>query len=118
MNIEALRRFCLNLPAVTEDIKWGNDLCFLIGEKMFCITGLEGPFKFSMKVREDEYDELIARPGIVPAPYLARYKWVLVEHSNSLSQEQTECYITQSYELVKAKLPRSMLKKMRGSGKH
>ena len=28
MNIETLRDECRKLPAVTEDIKWGHDLCF------------------------------------------------------------------------------------------
>jgi predicted DNA-binding protein (MmcQ/YjbR family) len=45
MNIEALRKFCLSLPAVTEDVKWGADLCFSVGGKMFCVTSMEGPLK-------------------------------------------------------------------------
>ena len=35
MNIEQLRKFCLSFPGATEDIKWGNDLCFCVGKKMF-----------------------------------------------------------------------------------
>ena len=31
MDIETLRTICQDLPHVTEDIKWGDDLCFLIG---------------------------------------------------------------------------------------
>jgi predicted DNA-binding protein (MmcQ/YjbR family) len=38
MNIEQLRKFCLSFPGATEDIKWGADLCFCVGEKMFCVT--------------------------------------------------------------------------------
>src|SRR5215212_467997 len=40
MNIEAIQVICKKLPAVTEDIKWGNDLVFSVGEKMFCVVGL------------------------------------------------------------------------------
>ena len=35
MDIDALRAICKKLPGVTEDIKWGNDLCFCIAGKMF-----------------------------------------------------------------------------------
>ena len=113
MDIEKLRAFCMSLPSVTEDVKWGNDLCFLIGEKMFCVTGLSGPVKFSIKVKDEEFDELTSRPGIVAAPYLARYKWVLVENPAVLSRKEIEHYIKQSYELVKSKLPKKSLMKLR-----
>jgi predicted DNA-binding protein (MmcQ/YjbR family) len=36
MNIEELREFCIRLPAVTEDIKWGDNLVLSVGNKMFC----------------------------------------------------------------------------------
>ena len=41
MNIEQLRKFCLSFPGATEDIKWGADLCFCVGAKMFCVTGAD-----------------------------------------------------------------------------
>ncbi len=112
MDIESLRAFCKSFPSVTEDVKWGNDLCFLIGEKMFCVTALEGPVKISFKVRDDEFDELTSKQGIIPAPYVARYKWVLVEDPSKLSRREIEYYVKQSYELIKSKLPKKALKKI------
>ena len=97
---------------MTEDIKWGNDLCFLIAKKMFCVTGLESPLKVSFKVTEEEFDELASSPGIIPAPYMARHKWVLVEDVNVLNKKQWKQYITQSYELVKAKLSKKELSQL------
>ena len=41
MNIEEIQNLCKQLPGVTEDIKWGNDLCFSVGGKMFLVAGLE-----------------------------------------------------------------------------
>jgi predicted DNA-binding protein (MmcQ/YjbR family) len=38
VNIEDLRDFCLTLNAATEDIKWGNNLVFSVGGKMFCLA--------------------------------------------------------------------------------
>ena len=108
MDIEGLRRLCLDLPAVTEDVKWDNDLCFSVAGKMFCIARLDPPLEVSFKVRDEEYDELIAAPGFSPAPYLARYKWVLVEEGGRLRLEEWEHYVRQSYELVRARLPKKL----------
>lgn len=112
MNIERLRALCLTLPHTKEDVKWEKDLCFLIGEKMFCVTGLEGDFGASFKVPDEEFDQLCAIDGIIPAPYLARYKWVYVQDSNALPPNQWEHYVTQSYDLIKSKLPKKVLKSL------
>jgi predicted DNA-binding protein (MmcQ/YjbR family) len=109
MNVEQLRKLCLSLPNTTEDVKWDNDLCFLIGEKMFCVTGLEGPFSTSFKVKDEEFNELTEIDGIIPAPYLARYKWVLVENPGSLTKKEWDYYISKSYEMIKLKLPKKIL---------
>src|ERR1043166_3571124 len=102
MNIEELQKFCKSLPGVTEDVKWGNDLCFSIGGKMFCVTGLEHPLKVSLKVPDEEFEGLCATPGIMIAPYVGRYKWVLVEDVDVWNKKQWEHFIRQSYELIKA----------------
>ena len=112
MNIEHLREFCLSLPNVTEDVKWDDNLCFLIGGKIFCITGLDGPFTVSLKVRDEEFDELASSTHIIPAPYLARYKWVLVEKPGRLTKKEWGHYITQSYNLIKSKLPKKILNQL------
>ena len=108
MELEVLRRFCLGLQAVKEDIKWGNDLVFSVGDKMFCVAALDQPFKCSFKVKDEEFEELTSQPNFEPAPYLARAKWVLVTKPNSLHKEEWEHFITQSYELVKAKLTKKV----------
>jgi len=115
MNIEQLRKLCLSLPYTTEDVKWDNDLCFLIGKKMFCVTGLEGSFSASFKLKDEEFNELTEMDGIIPAPYLARYKWVLVENSTALTNKEWEHYISQSYEMIKSKLPKRILAQLDNS---
>jgi predicted DNA-binding protein (MmcQ/YjbR family) len=101
------------LPAVTEDIKWGNDLCFLIGGKMFCITCLESSFAASFKVTGEEFEELTSREGFEPAPYMARAKWVLVKETAKLKQKDWEKYIKQSYDLVKSRLTGKVRKELK-----
>lgn len=110
MNIDTLRTLCLSLPGATEDIKWDHDLCFSIGGKMFCVTTADADDGASFKVREEEYKEMTEREGIIPAPYLKRAKWVYVLDFLWLTDAEWEYYIRQSYELVKAGLPKKILK--------
>ena len=112
MNIEDIRSYCLALPCTTEDVKWGNDLCFCIAKKMFCVAVLEGPLKISFKVTDEEFDELSTSKGFIPAPYSARHKWVLLEDSDKISSKKLEGFIKQSYGLVKAKLSKKALKEI------
>jgi predicted DNA-binding protein (MmcQ/YjbR family) len=106
MNIEELQSICHEWPGVTEDIKWGADLVFSVGSKMFCVVGLEeSPTSASFKVTDEEFEEMSSRPGFKPAPYVAKYKWVKIEDINKMKKTEWKKYLRQSYELVKAKLP-------------
>ena len=104
MTQEALRAFCLELPGTTEDIKWEVDLCFSIGEKMYSVQGLTEPYGVSFKTKPAEFDHLIARAGIIPAPYLARHHWVLVTDLDVLTDREWQKYIRDSYNMVLDKL--------------
>ena len=106
MDIEWLRKYCLKLPGTKEDIKWGNDLCFSIATKMYCVTGLNPPLSVAFKVSDEDFEELSQADGFMPAPYMARAKWVLVTKPERLSKKEWETYIRSSYELIKAKLPK------------
>lgn len=108
MDIENLQKICSALPAVTEDVKWGHDLVFSVGGKMFCAASLEPPFTCSFKARDEEFEELSSREGFMPAPYMARARWVLVTDPSKLNKKEWESYIRQSYEMVKAKLTKKL----------
>jgi len=112
MDTEMLRKICSSLRAVTEDVKWGNDLVFSVGDKMFCAASLEPPFSCSFKVPDDEFDEISNRNGFTPAPYMARAKWVLVTDPSKLNKKDWERYIKQSYELIKIKLTKKLREKL------
>lgn len=109
MDIDIILNICRELPRVTEDIKWGNDLCFMIGGKIFCEAALSTPLKVSLKVTDEEFGEMSTMPGIIPAPYVARFKWILVEDTNIFNKQKWEHYIRQSYNMVKEKLPKKIL---------
>ncbi len=110
MNIEDLRGFCLTQPHAKEDVKWGKDLCFCVTEKMFCVTGLDGKFQFSVKTTTEMFDELIQQPGVTPAPYVARYKWILISSDFATSDDELKSLIKSSYDLIISKIPKSKLR--------
>lgn len=105
MNIEDIQNTCKMLPLVTEDIKWKNNLVFSIGGKIFCIMDINHfPITASFKVSEEMFDEMRDREGFKPAPYVGKYKWVMIEDVTKTNETDWKKYIEQSYNLVKAKL--------------
>jgi predicted DNA-binding protein (MmcQ/YjbR family) len=109
MNIDQLRKLCLSFPGATEQIQWGDDLLFKVGGKMFAVTPLEpARLWLSLKADPEEFAELTERPGVIPAPYLARAKWVAIESPETLPQSEVAALLRKSYDLVAAKLPRTV----------
>ena len=114
MNIEQLRKFCLSLPGATEDIKWGSDLCFCVGEKMFCVTGADTiAGGLSLKCSPEKFEELIEREGIDPAAYVGRYKWVRISALDAVTPTELKELIKTSYQLVFDRLPPKIKKGIR-----
>ena len=109
MNIDQLRELCLSFPGVTEQMQWGDDLLFKVGGKMFAVTPLV-PAKvwISLKASPEKFAELTERPGVLPAPYLARAKWISLESADTLPDAEITQLVRESYKLVLAKLPRKM----------
>ena len=106
MNVEQLRTFCLSFPGATEDIKWGADLCFCVGEKMFCVTAVDSVSGgVSLKCTPEKFAELIEREGIDPAAYVGRYKWVRIADLDAVTPAELKSLIEKSYQLVFDKLP-------------
>ena len=114
MDIEEIRAFCLSLPFVTEDVKWGNDLAFCVGKKMFTVVGLEMTenCSISFKCTPEKFADLIEQDGIIPAQYVARYHWVTVQKLDALNTAELQNLIKQSYKMVWEKLPKTLQKQL------
>ena len=113
MSIEWIRAHCMSFPHATEQMQWGDDLVFKIGGKMFAVVPLvPAPVKLSFKATLDEFAQLIEQPGIIPAPYLARAKWVALERLDALSRGELKRLLTISYELVRATLTKQVQAKL------
>jgi predicted DNA-binding protein (MmcQ/YjbR family) len=112
MNRKALEKFCMALPGTTKDIKWGADLVFSVGDKMYCVTAAEGnDHGLSFKVSEPLFDVMTKKKGITPAAYAARYHWISVE-KDALRQKELESLIKDSYRLVASKLSKKKQKEL------
>jgi predicted DNA-binding protein (MmcQ/YjbR family) len=107
MNIDWVRSYCMSMPHATESVQWGNDLVFKVAGKMFAVLVLE-PAKvwLSVKCSPEEFAELVERPGIIPAPYSARYHWIALETEDALSLSELKRLLRRSYDLVFEKLPK------------
>ncbi len=107
--VEWIRNICLSLPHTTEQVQWGSNLLFKIGGKMYAIVQLEpGKYWISFKCTEEDFNSLIDRPGVVPAPYLARAHWVAFEHDAQIPAREVEKLIRLAYQTVFAKLPKKL----------
>jgi predicted DNA-binding protein (MmcQ/YjbR family) len=104
MELDELRSYCLSFPQATENLQWGDHLCFKIGGKIFAIVGLSSvPQSITLKCDPEGFAELTEREGIVPAAYVGRYKWVTLESLDALPDSELLEAISNSYKLVAAK---------------
>lgn len=109
MNLESVRKYCLSFAHATEQVQWGNDLLFKVAGKMFAVAPLEpAPVFLSFKCTPENFAELIERPGIRPAAYMARNHWISLEREDALPGRETKELLKQSYDLVFSKLPKKV----------
>jgi predicted DNA-binding protein (MmcQ/YjbR family) len=109
MNVDWVRKLCLSFPHAAEQVTWGSDLTFRIAGKIFAVTMLEvHPVWLSFKCSPENFAELTERPGIIPAPYLARAQWVALETKDALPLDELAHLLRESYGLVVAKLPKKL----------
>ena len=104
MSVESIRRFCLSFPQATENLQWGDDLCFKVGGKIFALLSLSSvPQRLMFKCTPERFAELVEHEDIVPAPYVGRYKWVSLQRLDVLPWTEVKALIGQSYEMVAVK---------------
>ena len=116
MDFESAKDLCRTFPGCTEDVKWDHDTVFSVGAKMFAVTNRDLPAQgFSFKVDDERFLELTDRPGIIPAPYMARNKWIYVKSEAQLDDEELRALLRRSWELVFARLTRKLQREISGS---
>jgi predicted DNA-binding protein (MmcQ/YjbR family) len=107
MNVDEIRAYCLAFPQATENIQWGDDLCFKICGKLFATLALTAvPQKLCFRCTPEIFAELVEREDIAPAPYVGRYKWVILNRLDALRNDELRDMLGQSYEMVAANAPK------------
>jgi len=107
MDIEMLREYCLSLPGTTEELKWGDNLCFMIEKKIFLIDSLDDG-TVALKCDPEEFEELTARDGIGQAFHMAKRQWIGLADYDVLPVPEFKRRIAESRQLVLSKLPKKI----------
>ncbi|WPC03391.1 MmcQ/YjbR family DNA-binding protein [Pseudomonas benzenivorans] len=107
MTQDEVAHFCLHLPGAREDFKWGRNRVFSVaGNKMFAILDFLGQ-DLAFKVDRDLFLGYVDRPGIRPAPYLARAHWVSMSGIQPpLADAELRQLLIRSHQLVVRRLPK------------
>jgi predicted DNA-binding protein (MmcQ/YjbR family) len=110
LDLEAVRAHCLSLPAVTEDLPFGDDvLVFRVNKKIFLLTNLnDTPSTFNAKCEpslavtlRDQHE------AIVPGWHMNKKHWNTVTLDGSLPAQLVRDLITHSYLRIVAGLTRA-----------
>ena len=108
MKYAEIEKFCLSLPAATLSIQWGSDRVYKVGGKMFAVMGPPEmrPQTLSFKAGDTSFDILTKAKNIIPAPYLARAKWVNLQKLDALNTKEMKAYLTRAHAIVAQGLTR------------
>jgi predicted DNA-binding protein (MmcQ/YjbR family) len=111
--VDWIRALCLSFSGASENLQWGDDLCFKVRGKIFTSVVLsDGRFpRLCFKCTPEKFDQLLEIEGVSPAPYVGRYHWVLLANSNLLPANELEALVRESYALVGAKAPKKPARK-------
>ena len=115
MNIEEVREYCVSLPYVEEDMPYGNDwVVFRIGGKIFLHIWLEAPIPtIAIKLLPERGEQLRDEyNAFTPAYHLNKKHWNDIFIENTFPSDMIKGWIDESYNLVKSKLPKSVLHTM------
>jgi predicted DNA-binding protein (MmcQ/YjbR family) len=106
----AFEKAALSLPGATTTVQWGADRVYKVGGKMFAVRGDNGgkdpPVSF--KCSDLSFEMLIKKKGIVPAPYMARAKWVMLENLRALPDAEIRARLAEAHRLILEKLPKKV----------
>ena len=105
--LEEIEAFCLSFPGASLTVQWGDNRVLKVGGKMFALLGPTPTATVAIKCSDVAFRMLSERPGIAPAPYLARAGWVRLERLDALDREDLLDYLRAAYGLIVARLPRA-----------
>lgn len=110
MQLSTLQEWVGGWPGVSHEIKWQDDVVFMVAGKMFAVHCFQGKNQgqLSFKVEDERFLDLTDRPHVIPAPYMARAHWISLLPSCEMDSAEKHAMVRKSYELVRAKLTRKL----------
>lgn len=110
IDIDSVREFCMSFHGATEQVQWEESLLFKVGGKIFVIYNMGDltPNRISLKCTPEFFEEMIENEYVIPAPYLARNKWITLQDGCRLKPGEIKELITNSYNLVFSKLTKKL----------
>ncbi|MEP7258208.1 MAG: MmcQ/YjbR family DNA-binding protein [Flavitalea sp.] len=108
MDIDEFRHHCLSLPDTTEELPFGPDaLVMKVKGKMFALASLESFSSINLKCDPEEAVELREiYSAVLPGYHMNKKHWNTVLMDNSLPDKLILKWIQDSYNLVRAGLPK------------
>ncbi len=104
MDIEFLRDYILQKPAVTEGFPFGKDvLVFKVNNKLFLLLSLNAqPLQFNAKCNPDEALELREEypDAVLPGYHMNKKHWNTIIINGTLTNKQLLQMVDNSYNLV------------------
>ena len=115
MNYARLATYCKTLPNAEVERKWRNTQVFMVNRKMFALFILDDrdkPTDLWCKVDEDVFLSYTGQPGIHPAPYLARAKWIAMA-PEAMTDAMAKEVLRRARDLIFSKLPKRVQNELR-----
>ena len=103
--LDLLLQHAQAMPGAQLEILWGGVQVLKVAGKMFA-TFHDGALAY--KVADDDFLSLSGLPGVRPAPYLARSRWISVSSTAALDMAQLQHGLAASWRLVAGKLPKTV----------
>jgi len=115
MDIENIRNYCLNKPAVIENLPFDNNtLVFKVGSKMFALMSLNAdPLRINVKCDPKQAIALREQyPQITPGYHMNKKHWNTIKIDGLLSPDLIKELIDHSYGLVVNSLTKKERRKL------
>lgn len=110
MNVEQAKAFCRSLPATHERLlgEPSNILVYSVGEKNFAWFKTSEPerWRFSFRVTAERFVELTDMPGVRPARYMGRFRWITIVDVRSFPAAYLRELVQWSYDHTVQRLTR------------
>ncbi|RNF85087.1 MmcQ/YjbR family DNA-binding protein [Montanilutibacter psychrotolerans] len=120
MDVASVKACCSRYPGASSKLYGppSNVLVYYVGGRKFAYFKTSEPerWRFSICTTPERFLELTGVPGIKPARYLARFRWVTMVDVGTVPSGYLEELIAWSYANARSRLPRRQRSAAAGDG--